>query len=346
MIRPYNLAQVEFELRQEIGLEGNNSQVYIAHDPQLDTELVIKKIPKSKISNINDYFSEASLLHAGSHTNVVPIHYACQDNDHVYTAMPYFKNSSLKTLMAHRRLSVREVIVFGTQFLSGLHHIHSKRLIHFDVKPDNILLSDRWEAVLSDFGLAKQMEYSGLAGQDRLYGKMTPPESFQTDQFCHRLDIYQSGLTLYRMCIGDDEFYRQYNNFVENGTLNRQRYRHAIVNGQFPARTYPEHIPAALKKTINKCLQINPQDRFSSVIEIVNELADIDGPILDWIYEETPNGKKWSKNIDEKYYELIVDMNGTSIASKSTNGGNLRRINDYCTENITSNLIRRFMGEN
>lgn len=346
MIRPYNLAQVEFELRKEIGLEGKNSQVYIAYDPQLDTELVIKKIPKSKMLDINEFFNEASLLHSGSHTNVVPIHYACQDNDYVYTAMPYFKNSSLKTLMAQRRLTVREVIAFGTQFLSGLHHIHSKRLIHFDVKPDNILLSDRWEAVLSDFGLAKQMAHSGLAGQDRIYGNMAPPESVKTDQFCHRFDIYQSGLTLYRMSVGDCEFYRQYNSYFENGSLNRKRYSHAIINGQFPNREYPEHIPIKLKRTINKCLEINPQDRFSSVIEIVNELADIDGSILDWKYEETHNGKKWSKIVDDKYYELIVDMNGTSVASQSTNGGKPRKIIDYSVKNITPTLIRRFFEKN
>jgi len=346
MPNPYSRAQVHFKLGEEIGEEGKNSQVYIAHDPQLDAELVIKQIEKKNIADANQYFEESNLLHKSAHTNVVPIHYACQDEDCIYLAMPFFQNGSLKKLMSQGMLTTREIIVLGTQFLSGLHHIHSKRLIHFDVKPDNVLISARGEALISDFGLAKQTTFSGQAGQDRIYGKMIPPEAFDTDQFTNRFDIYQAGLTLYRMCVGDQEFYLQYDSFFENGALNRANYLHAVRNAQFPNRSaYPEHIPQRLKNAIKRCLEPQIDKRFASVIELVNALAEIDGNTLDWKLEFKANGKEWTKSAQGKYYSIIVGNDSSATATRSVGDGAPRRIADYCLDRITPVQIRRFLGK-
>ncbi len=91
---------------------------------------------------------------SSAHPNVVQIHYACYDADRIYLAMPYYRKGSVTSLITDKYMTVREIVTVGCQVLSGLHNIHSKGLIHFDVKPDNILLSDRGEALLSDFGLA------------------------------------------------------------------------------------------------------------------------------------------------------------------------------------------------
>lgn len=346
MLKPYSLAEVQFQLIDEIGAEGNNSRVFTAHDPQLGTQLIIKKIEKIKLASEDEFFTESSLLHKSAHTNVVPIHYACQDDSHIYLAMPYFSRGSLKSLLAQRMLSVREIVVLGTQFLSGLHHIHSKQLIHFDVKPNNILVSPRGEAVLSDFGLAKQTNFAGIAGQDRIYGSMSPPEAFQGDQFTNKLDIYQSGLTLYRMSVGDTEFYRQYNAYIENGELNRHKFRHAIRNAQFPDTSiFPEHIPQRIRKTIKRCLETEPNERFSSAIEIVNELASVDGNILDWTYSVTTQSRVWEKRVDGKIFQLLVNADGSSIATRKIGNGDVRRIVDYCADQITTNKIRHFLEE-
>lgn len=341
MLRPLSLAQVQFQLGDEIGAEGKNSQVFRAHDPQLKAEIVVKKIKKSRIADIDEYFTESSLLYASAHTNVVPILYACQDDEHIYLAVPYFQKGSLKKLMNGDALTVREIIVFSTQFLSGLHHIHSKRLIHFDVKPDNILISDRGEAVLSDFGLAKQTELSGFAGQDRIYGSMTPPEAVATDQFTTRFDIYQVGLTLYRMCVGNAAFYAQFNAFITEGKLRRDEFRHAIVNGQFPDRSsYPEHIPAALRTTIRTCLAVDPKDRFGSALDVGNSLASIEGAILDWRFRETEEAKEWTKVCDGRTYRVVALPDGSVTATR-----NNRRVNAYCTEESSAKDVRRFLGD-
>ncbi|PWS22273.1 serine/threonine protein kinase, partial [Enterococcus faecium] len=90
-----------------------------------------------------------------------------------------YAKGSLKKLMSTRHLTVREIVVIGCQVASGLHNVHSKGLIHFDIKPDNILFSDRGEALLSDFGLTRPFNRSGHAEPFGLYGRMVPPEAYK-----------------------------------------------------------------------------------------------------------------------------------------------------------------------
>ncbi|MCK2046011.1 serine/threonine-protein kinase [Chromohalobacter moromii] len=345
MLNTTRTAELSFHIRQEIGLEGKNSTVFTATDVQLNADIVVKKMLKSGFSNVAEYFTEASLLHLSSHPNVVPIYYACQDDDHIFLAMPYFANGSLKKRIKESSVSVREIIIWSTQILSGLHNIHSKSLIHFDVKPDNVLFSNRGEALVSDFGLTKQTTYSGVAGQDRIYGNMVPPEAFSTQNFNNQFDIYQFGLTLHRMCVGDDVFYAEYATFIEGGTLNRPKFRHAVVNGQFPNKNgYPEHIPQALTNTIKKCLATSLDDRYISAIDVVNDLSNIDGELLDWRLSYDGAKRTWYKKAtDGRELELTVDERGSSEARKTSVAGNTQRITEYCKSQLNRSDIKRFL---
>jgi len=348
MFKTPNTAELSFQLADEIGQEGKNSKVYKALDLQLNAEIVVKKIPKSTFEDIDEYFLEASLLHISAHPNVVPIHYACHDSEHVYLAMPLFRRGSLKSRLAEKTMSVREIIVASTQILSGIHNIHSKGLIHFDVKPDNVLLSDRGEALLTDFGLAKQTSYSGVAGQDRIYGKMVPPEAFGNQDFTRQFDIYQMGLTMHRMCVGDDNFYTEYAAFLENGLLKRDEFKFAVRNGRFPNREqYPEHIPQKLVNTIKKCLQTKPEERFGSAIDVVNAISDVEDKLLDWRYERNNTARHWIKCLDDGRECHLIQYEDQSLKAfyKALNGSE-RKISDYCLPNASRTDIKRFLRGN
>lgn len=260
--------------------------------------------------------------------------------------MPFFKNGSLKTKLSNTVLTVREIITLSTQFLSGLHNIHSKGLIHFDIKPDNVLLSSRGEAMVSDFGLAKQTFFSGVAGQDRIYGKMTPPEAFGAEEYTRQFDIYQAGLTIYRLCVDDDAFYQQFGEFLDNGVVNRDQFRHAVLNSQFPSLDcFPEHIPQRLIATIRTCLAREPQARFFSASEIVNSFADVEGELLDWRLEVQPDHREWRKIQGDRVTRLRVNGDGSSHATKQTKGQE-RRIRKFCAVDISRSDIKRFLREN
>lgn len=345
MFKPHNIAEISFSFIKEIGQEGKNSKTFLAKDHQLNAEIVIKQIEKIKIDSVDLFFNESRLLYLSSHSNVVQIHYACQDDDYVYIAMPYYSNGSLSSLMDTRFLTLREIIVFGCQIASGLHNIHSKGLIHFDIKPDNILISDRGDALVSDFGLAKHKKLNGCAEQDRIYSKMLPPERLVTGDFTHKFDIYQLGLTLYRMCNGNEVFNSQFYQFGTTPSLfKRDDFLFALRNGRFPDRSlFAEHIPEKLRKVIRKCLSPNIADRYDTTICVANALADIDGNILDWQYTVTDTERIWSKQSEDKQYKLTLRKDGTSEATKFLSSGSTYKIKEFCKPAASLKDIKAFL---
>ena len=345
MLKPYRRAEVGFDLRAEIGQSGRNSHTYRSHDHQLDAEIVIKEIAKSSIHSSSNFFDESKALYASSHPHVVQIHYACEDADSVYLAMPFYARGSLKEQITDRHMTVREVVVAGCQILSGLHNIHSKRLIHFDIKPDNILFSDRGDALLSDFGLAKQMNFVGVAPQDRHYTPMIPPEATRTHDFDLRFDIYQFGMTLYRMCVGNNTFYTQLIPYGRGSHFNRLDFRNDVRNERFPdRRAFPPHVPERLRRIVRTCIKAEPNERYSTALECANALAAVDGTTLDWRLEEHRVARRWTKNENGTYYELSVDSSGASSCLKTAGSGQSRRVADMCRASVSESELKKFFG--
>jgi serine/threonine protein kinase len=334
--------ELNFETIKEIGQEGKNSQVFLAHDKQLDGEIVVKKILKSKIINPTDYYEEAKKLYASTHSNVVKVNYGCSDTDHVYIAMPFYKNGSLKSIIASKNLTIREIIRYSIQFLSGLHHIHSKGLIHFDIKPDNILISDSNEALLSDFGLTKAMNIFGFASPEQIYSKQVPPETFtSTDKTIH-FDIYLAGLTIYRLLNGEDHFHNQLSSFKTQSD-----YISSISNGNFPSRSnYLPHIPLKLQRIVNKALSVDITKRHKNVLELINELSDVDEN-LDWRFFSNSTIEEWERDNGTHTYKVKVDFadpKNISIITTKTNNttSTSQRETANCHNNLTkSNVLSK-----
>ncbi len=346
MLKPYHKAELTFDIVKEIGQDGQNSRTFLSFDHQLNAEIVSKQIVKAKLNSADEFFSESKALYASAHPNVVQIHYACFDQEHVYVAMPYYRSGSVKDKMKAQFLTIREVIVLAAQVLAGMHNIHSKNLIHFDIKPDNILISDSGEALLSDFGQAKQMNYAGIAAQNRHYVKMISPEATLANAFDRTFDIYQFGLTLYRMCNGNESFYRQLAIYGEGQNFDRAKFANDLREGKFPDRSsFLPHVHSTLRNVIKRCLSVEPGQRYQSAIEVANALAPIDGKGLDWRYHAHPGKKVWTKNEDGINYELSVADDGSSMCYRSSNGGPRRRVLDACKAKITDRDLRKLFSD-
>jgi eukaryotic-like serine/threonine-protein kinase len=337
----YQEPKVRFRKIREIGQEGKNSKVYTIHDANLDATLVIKEVAKDSGYFHPKYFQEAQILYKSVHPNVVQVMYACEDDDNVYVATPFYQNGSLKSFMANRLLTVREIIKFTCQILNGLHNIHSKGLYHFDIKPDNVLLSDRYEALLADFGQSREINEHGLAQQPKQYNKIVAPEFFGNNFLDSRSDIYQAGLTLYHMCVGSVEFDSQITRYATVRDLGQAKRTEGFPD----FGRYPLHIPKQLQKVIRKSLRANPQNRYQSVLDMVNDLADIDGPILDWHYTVDNGTRHWHQVTEDGYVKkLSVCPESKSIALKYRNGTAERKVNPYCSNNITDKQIVEFLN--
>jgi len=327
-------ANLNFETTQEIGQQGRNSKVFLAHDKQLDGEIVVKRIEKTKFQNADEFYKEAKILYSSTHHNVVRVNYGCEDAQYIYIAMPYYKNGSLKTLITSKFLTVREVLRYSIQFLSGLNHIHTKGLMHFDIKSDNILLSDSDEALLADFGLAKAMNNLGLAEQGVVYPRQIPPEKFSQAEFSIQYDIYLAGLTIYRLLNGDQHYIKQF------AFTSLDDYKQSIVTGAFPDRnSYLHHVPLKLRRIVNRTLEVDPQQRQKNVLELINELSDVDEN-LDWRYSIAAGRQNWESDDSNRKISIHLEQNGTNLDLKSYKeikaSGRSTRITDHCHSNLTT----------
>ena len=212
------------------------------------------------------------------------------------------------------------------------------------MKPANVLFDRFGESYLSDFGIAKHTNLDGFAGQDQWYQKQLPPESLDGDRFTTSCDIYQVGVTLYRMCNGNEMFQSQFSAYGNVANFDRDRFRYDLRNGVFPDRTaFLPHIPEKLRRVVKKCLEPDPRNRYGSVIEISNDLAVIDGCELDWQYVPSPDKKTWTKDSDGRQFKLEVDGTGNALATKRTAAGRETRVRDYCIQGISNAKTREFL---
>jgi len=342
MIGLLKKADVSFTYLKDIGQAGQNSRVYLAKDEHLNAEVAIKEVLKSKIK-IADYFQEAQVLYASRHPNIAAINYACQDSDKIYVCMPFYANGTINDKLNKTNITPREIIRYSINFLSGLHHIHSKSLMHFDIKPNNIMLSDRDEAMLSDFGLAQKIDPSGFASQGKHYGIHMPPEAFTTKQFNLTYDIYQAGITMYRMAVGAKQFSEEVTELLADPSNSITK----IKSGNFPKKLYQSHIPKPLKAIINKCLSVKPSDRYQSALDVLNELSTIDNVCLDWRFEDTATHYTWSKTLDDAKMVLKVDKQSTACEMfKEKTDGTKRKDNSNCKSKTKNSDIYMILKGN
>ncbi|MFW6009664.1 MAG: serine/threonine-protein kinase, partial [archaeon] len=319
---------LSLEMIENIGDEGKNSEVYIMYDPQLDTKLVVKQIPKCDFNDKNSYFNEAKILYFTSHPNIMEIQHASQDEDFIYLSMPYYKKGSINSLINNKFLTVKEIIRYSLDFLTGLHYIHTKGLVHFDVKPSNILINNNNRAVLTDFGLAKYINDYGSASQKLFYKSHCAPERLQSEKISNKSDIYQAGITLYRICNGNNIFKKQFNAYSE------QTLFKAIAKGHFPDRNlFLPHIPNRLRRIIKKSLKPQVDNRYETVINMINELSKVENN-LNWVYNKINDNKMiWKiENNAGTHWDIIEllkngdkwDIRGEK---KKKSDGNIRNSN-------------------
>lgn len=303
--------ELNIDLRREIGQEGHNSRTYEAFDPQLNALIVVKKIPYNSFTDVGEYFSEAQRLYDTRHPHVVPIHFACRGPDAVWLAMPRY-TGSVHAILTRQNLTVREIVKYGLGFLSGLHHVHARRLVHLDVKPSNVLIDEGDRAALADFGLAQRVDGHGLAEQEVMYRTHRAPETLTGSKVGMPVDIYQAGLTLYRMAVGVSCLENQWAKF---GTDDQAAYR-AVLRGELPDRSngiFPAHIPPNLRRLIRRALEVDPDARFATILELMGELAKVDG-YLDWRYDHNGAGTEvWTRRAFDREHVIRLEHDGTTV---------------------------------
>lgn len=338
-VKPINKAEISFQEIREIGKDGMNSTVILAHDPQLKCDVVVKRIPKSDFKNVLSFFEEAQRLYAASHNNVVQVRYACQDEHNIFIVMPFYKNGSLKGVLEERSLDLRSIIRYSCHILSGLHNIHSKKLVHCDIKPDNILISDNDEAMISDFGVSLPVDDEGFVTPGKMFVPIKPPEAHLVGwDISATADIYQFGLTLYQMCTSVDSFWEAVYDCDGHSFQ-------AIRLDKLPAPdSLPPHIPSRIHNIIRKCVALDPNDRYQSAIEVVNALSDVDDGLLDWEYTRLSDSQVWVREFDG-IRRILTLKNGSCSGQRQLRNGNIQNVSAMSFRPTRNSDIRKALGK-
>lgn len=297
------------EIQQEVGGEGKNSAVFVVKDTNLDRLHVAKFIDPADLQKLQlpkvRWFDEAKILHRAEHERVIKLYGAGYSSQPPPTklkrpqqiiltpssatpepwlviSMPlYSKGSIAAWLKSQHGATTRQAIRWTQDALLGTGHIHGLGLLHLDVKPTNLLLDEKNRAVLSDFGQAQVMDPKlGAVVPDKgIYGFHFPPEVFSGGASTVMSDIYQVGLTIYRMVNCDDVLQRQW---AWVFARNPMPIREAAAKGLFPCRDYfLPHVPVKLKSAIKKAMAYSPKDRYASSFEFSQALGAVT-QLLDW----------------------------------------------------------------
>lgn len=333
-------SQIKFKKIRDIGdNQGKNSQVFVALDLQMDTELFIKKVKKEELNkqglDMEDYFLEARMLYEGKHPNIAEIQYASEDNEFIYLAMPIYKNGSLSSKIDNEYLTIREIIKYSLEILSGISYIHSKRMVHLDIKPTNILIDDTGRTRVTDFGLSRYLNEYGFAQQGMNYLYHADPELYESDHRSVLSDIYQFGLLLYRMCNGNSILDEQIKSF--NITTLESLKEH-ILSGNFPDREYYlPHVPSKLQRIIKKCINLDLNKRYTNTIDIMNDISSIT-ECLDWKYN-TYSNRIYEKVMDDKKIVIEIEEHNNEYSiiciKEGLDGNNRRKISKHCYSKLS-----------
>jgi eukaryotic-like serine/threonine-protein kinase len=288
--------------QQDIGKgEGLNSEVYLAWDPQLNASFAVKQIEKKTFWN-PDCFSEAKIIQAARHNNIVPIQYACDDTDYAYLAMPYFPRGSLARKLKDEAVSLSFAIRIMLGVLEGVSYIHLLNHLHLDIKPTNVLLADGDRPMLADFGQARTIGQDGLVAAPPMYWKSFPPEALTSNKVLQLSDVFQLGLLFYRIVNGEEHFQHQLEECEAHGPL-----ENSIIKGIFPNRdVFLPHIPKGLRRIIRKALRVDPMERFRSAQEMSSAIGRI-ALRYDWTMENlSDSDTHWKAPRNDG--EILIDL--------------------------------------
>jgi len=200
-----------YRLESKLG-SGGMSTVYLARDETLERWVAIKVMHREisdQPDQIERFRREARAVAQLSHPNVVAVIDAGEDGGHPYIVFEYIEGETLKDRIERLgRLPLDEAAAYAIEIGRGLAAAHARRLVHRDVKPQNVLIDAEGRAKVTDFGIARSLESDGLTKTGRVLGTTdyVSPEQAMGHAVDARTDIYSLGIVLYEMLTGEVPF--------------------------------------------------------------------------------------------------------------------------------------------
>jgi TolB-like protein len=262
-----------YRIEARIGA-GGMGVVYRALDAQLQRTVALKLLPAEYCADEiarRRFLTEARAAAAIDHPNVCTIHETGEtDSGQPFLIMVYCHGETLKDRIARGPLATADVLSYATQMARGLAAAHALRIVHRDVKPGNVMISEDGLLKLVDFGIARMPDATLTApGQVRGTIAYVAPEQLRGEPIEGRADLWSLGVVMYEMVTGARPFRAD----TDSALL------YAIVNDQPepPAQLRPD-VPVELSRIIDRLLQKDPAQRYASAQDVIADLERSGSP--------------------------------------------------------------------
>lgn len=263
-----------YELEEKIG-SGGMAEVYKAHDRLLARPVAIKILHqayRSDVEFIERFHREAKAAARLSHPNIVSIYDVGETGNDHYIVMEYVKSSTLKKkIQDEGPLDILTATSIAKDIANGLTHAHTNNIVHCDIKPHNILMTEDGHAKITDFGIARAVTESTLTYGGNVIGSVHyfSPEQARGGAITPKSDVYSLGIVLYEMLTNKLPF------TGDNPVTIAMK--HVEEEPISPSRYRPQ-IPPMLEAIVCRAMSKSPEIRPTSS-EMVQELSNVEAAL-------------------------------------------------------------------
>jgi len=260
----------DYKLLEEIG-RGGQGVVYRAHQKSLNRTVALKVIGLghwATEAHLKRFRREAEAAASLEHPGIVPIHEVGERDGSCYFSMKFVEGGQLDTVVRREAMPIRRAVELIAKVARTIHHAHERGILHRDIKPGNILVDQKGEPHLTDFGLARLVETESTVTRTmEVLGTpsyMAPEQAVGNNAAVSSVtDVYGLGAVLYQLLTGHPPF---------AGGTTYETIRLLLDTEPRQPRLWNPKIDRDLSTICLKCLEKDPKRRYSSALALAEDL--------------------------------------------------------------------------
>jgi len=259
-----------YQIIEELG-RGGMGVVYKAQDTKLKRTVALKFLPQelTHISEVKERFMrEAQAAAALDHPHICTVYEFDEAEEKTFISMAYIEGQSLKKKIESEPLELNEALRIAIQAAEGLQEAHKKGVVHRDIKSANIMVTEKDQAKIMDFGLARVTGTTLVTKEGMTMGTIAymSPEQARGEKVDQRTDIWSFGVVLYEIFSGQLPFKGERDQAIVYSILNEKPK---------PIMDVRSEIPMSIEQVVAKALEKSPDERYQNIDELLDDLRSI-----------------------------------------------------------------------